>query len=480
MLTAGTSATPARQADTGRAVEDAAKPPEGTAPVGSAFEKAAPEETAAARTNLDGVTSDRTVPETTSPAETLPAGQTKSESSPVPGDLRMAGLLWPVLVASAVSLLPFTVFSTYLVAIAAHSDSSVAAMGGLRGLGGLASLVVGALLAPLIDRVPRELAAAGALALLGLSAALGAVGHFLALSAFCFLIGAATSVLSPALATAAADRFTSDAASGRAATLVTATQSLAAMLAAPLIVAPGLIWGWQGNLLAVAVVSMLLAGLFLVRSRRSRPPAEVGPRLGYLASFRALAALPGAVPLLLIAALRTAAFMGYLAYLAPFYSERFALEPGPFAFVWTLSGAAFFVGNLFTGRLANRIGSRLPAERLLAGGLLAAFLAISGFYLTWSLPVALLLTGLLGAAHAVVAACVVSLLVRRCPTLRGTALTINAAGMSMGVFVGAALGGAGLGLAGYPGVGVVLGGLTLAAFMISLWVRTPDPASAPG
>ncbi|APU20868.1 MFS transporter [Actinoalloteichus sp. GBA129-24] len=441
VLTTGTSSAAARQTDTGTAIDDAAEPSGGAAP-------------------------DETSP------------QSASSLSEVPGDLRMAGLLWPVLVASAVSLLPFTVFSTYLVAIAAHSDSSVAAMGGLRGLGGLASLVVGALLAPLIDRIPRDLAAAGALGLLGLSAALGAVGHFLALAAFCFLIGAATSVLSPALATAAADRFAADAASGRAATLVTATQSLAAMLAAPLVVAPGLLWGWQGNLLAVAVISLLLACLFLVRSRRSRQPVEVRARLGYLASFRALAAIPGAVPLLLIAALRTAAFMGYLAYLAPFYAERFALEPGPFAFVWTLSGAAFFVGNLFTGRLANRIGSRLAAERLLAGGLLIAFLAMAGFYLTRSLPAALLLTGLLGAAHAVVAACVVSLLVRRCPALRGTALTINAAGMSLGVFVGAALGGAGLGLAGYPGVGVVLGGLTLIAFVISLRVRSAEPASS--
>ncbi|OZM74653.1 MFS transporter [Amycolatopsis antarctica] len=390
----------------------------------------------------------------------------------------MARLLWPILLASAVSLLPFTVFSTFLVPISEDADSGVAAMGGLRGLGGLASLAVGVACAPLIDRVRTDLVTAAGLALLGVSAVLGAAGHFLALAVFCFLVGAATSVLGPALATAAANRFDSAAASGRAATLVTATQSLAAMLAAPLVVAPGLLWGWQGNLLAVAAIALVLAALFLVRGRRAvvAGPSTSDARIGYLASFAALARIPGAVPLLLIALLRTAAFMGYLSYLAAFYDERFALEPGPFAFVWTLSGASFFVGNLITGRLTNRASARIGTERVLQAGLVTAALAMGGFYLTESLPVALLLTAALGGAHAVVAACLIGLLVRRCPDLRGAALGLNAAGMSLGVFAGAALGGAGLAVAGYPGIGVVLGGITLLALILGVLVRRSPAA----
>lgn len=52
----------------------------------------------------------------------------------VPGDWRMAKRLWPFLLASAVSLIPFTVFGMYLVPIAAAADGSVAEIGGLRGL----------------------------------------------------------------------------------------------------------------------------------------------------------------------------------------------------------------------------------------------------------------------------------------------------------------------------------------------------------
>ncbi len=83
----------------------------------------------------------------------MSAGTSRSAVAPEkstgrPGDLKMARALWPVLVASAVSLLPFTVFSTYLVPIAEETGSGVAAVGGLRGLGGLAALAVGTALAP--------------------------------------------------------------------------------------------------------------------------------------------------------------------------------------------------------------------------------------------------------------------------------------------------------------------------------------------
>ncbi|WP_309237886.1 MFS transporter [Streptomyces albidus (ex Kaewkla and Franco 2022)] len=398
------------------------------------------------------------------------------------GDLRMARALWPVLLASVVSLLPFTVFSTYLVPVADEAGSSVAAMGGLRGLGGLTALLVGTALAPLIDRVPRESAAAAGLAVLAVSAALGASGDYVLLAAFCLLVGAGTSVLNPALTAAAADRFGEGKAAGRAATLVTATQSMTAMLAAPLVALPAAFWGWQGDLLAVTVVSGLLACFLLSRRgkpQQTRPDHRAEGRAGYLASFKQLAAIPGVAPLLAVSLLRTAVFMGYLAYLAAFYDARFQLTPELFAFVWTLSGASFFVSNLLTGRITNSPAPRIATERLLAAGLTAALLSVVCFYFTHWLPTALVLTALHAAAHAVVAACVVSLLVRRCGTSRGSALSINAAGMSFGVFVGAALGGAGLGLAGYAGTACVFGALTAVALGAGFLVKrsaSPDGA----
>ncbi|MFF2023942.1 MFS transporter [Streptomyces sp. NPDC058171] len=417
----------------------------------------------------------------------------------VPGDLRMVRALWPLLLASAVGLVPFTVYSTFLVPIASAADGSVAALGQLRGLGGLAALAVGTALAPLIDRVRKERAAAAGLGVLALAAALGASGDFLLLAAFCLLVGAGTAVLNPALTAAAADRFGNGAAAGRAATLVTATQSLTALLAAPLLALPAAFWGWQGDLWAVAAVSVVLALALLRpgRARRSARPAgeeaaaaapvarggqDGAARPGYLASFRALAALPGVVALLGVAMLRTAAFMGYLAYLAAFYDERFDLAPGPFALVWTLSGASFFVGNLLTGRVLGAERPRVSGERLMTIGLVVALTALVAVFFSRSLVLALPLTALVGAGHAAVAACVTTLLVRRCGPLRGMALSVNAAGMSFGVFVGAALGGTGLALGGYPGTAAALGALTLAALGCARLCRRSGRAGegAPG
>ncbi|MER7111843.1 MFS transporter [Streptomyces sp. NPDC000229] len=415
--------------------------------------------------------------ETKDPAAPVGAGAASgADADAVPSDWRMTRVLWPFMVASAVGLVPFTIYSTFLVPIADASDGGVAALGQLRGLGGLAALAVGTALAPLIDRVRKEWAAAGGLAVLALSAALGATGEFLLLAAFCLLVGAGTAVLNPALTAAAADRFGNGAAAGRAATLITATQSLTALLAAPLVALPAVLWGWQGDLWAIAAVSSVLALYFLLRSRRPEraEKAEEGagkePRPGYLASFKLLGALPGVVPLLCVAMLRTAAFMGYLAYLAAFYDERFGLDPGVFAIVWTLSGTSFFLGNLLAGRLLSAERPKIPGERLMALALLVAMAALVGVFFTHSLLLALPLTALIGAGHATVAACVTTLLVRRCGSLRGTALSVNAAGMSFGVFLGAGLGGVGLGLGGYPGTAAALGGLTLAALVFARMV----------
>jgi predicted MFS family arabinose efflux permease len=80
---------------------------------------------------------------------------------------------------------------------------------------------------------------------------------------------------------------------------------------------------------------------------------------------------------------------------------------------------------------------------------------------------------LLSASHAVVAASVTTLLVRRCADLRGTALSLNAAGMSLGVFLGAATAGAGLMMAGYRGAAGVLAGMTVLALGAALTMKDP-------
>ncbi|ATE55229.1 MFS transporter [Actinosynnema pretiosum] len=392
-------------------------------------------------------------------------------------DRRIAAAVLPALVASVLGLLPFTVYSTFLVPIADAAGEGDATVGALRGLGGVGAVLVGVAAAPLIGRVPPGRVAAWGLLLLAAASLVGTVAELPALAAFCLLIGVSNAVLYPALTTAAADRFGEGPSAARAATLVTATKTLAATLVAPLVALPALWWGWRGDLVAIAVLAVALTPVLLRHGRERHVPAA---RHGYLAAFRGLAAVPGARALLLVSFGQAAAFQGHLAYLAPFYADRFGLAPGLFALVWTLSGASFFLGNLITGRLVNTTGSDLRARRALHVFLPLALLSLLGVYLAPALPLALVCTAVLSASHAVGVASVVTLLVRRGGDLRGTALGVNASGMSLGLFLGAAAGGAGLAAGGYPGAAAVFGLFTALCVAAAATVRAAPRTPAAG
>lgn len=86
----------------------------------------------------------------------VPGDPATARPKVVTGDRTMVTHLWPLLVAAALGLVPFTVMSTFLVPIAQGAGASVEVVGGMRGLGGVAALAVGALAAPLVDRLPAD------------------------------------------------------------------------------------------------------------------------------------------------------------------------------------------------------------------------------------------------------------------------------------------------------------------------------------
>ncbi|WP_280417720.1 MFS transporter [Nocardia carnea] len=383
-------------------------------------------------------------------------------------DTRMVGALWLVLAAAIIGLFPFTIYSTFLVPIAAAARAPESGIGFLRGLGGLAALVAGVAVAPLLARWSKQYVAVVALILLAAASVLATTGTFAALTVFCLGIGIATALLTPALLTLATARFSGPGNIGRAATMVTAVQSLAAVCAGPVIGAMGSWRGWQGALLITAAVSVLVAvGFLRTRARGTARPAPA-VSLGYLASFRALRAQPDLLALITIAGLRTTSFMGYLAFLAVFYSDRFELTASAFTLVWTLSGAAFFLGNYLTGRWVrdpDSVIGRHPAL-VLTAGLLGALLAVLGVFHTTALLPALAATALMGFGHAVVAAQVTTSIARRSGDLSATAFSLNAAGMSLGVFAGSVLGGLGLAAGGHTGLALALSVPTVLALTL--------------
>ncbi|KNX38924.1 MFS transporter [Luteipulveratus halotolerans] len=382
---------------------------------------------------------------------------TPTRQDVVPPDHRMVRSLAPLLGAAALGLVPFTVFSTFLVRIADDSGSGVDLIGSLRGLGGLAALAVGALAAPLVDRLSRPRVAAGALVVLAAGCALAVTGSTATWVLFCLLIGAGTALLNPALTALAADPYDGEAAAGRAATLVSSTTTLTAVLAAPVLAAPALWWGWQGDLVAAAVACTVVAAVI---ARRPGDAAGASESPSYGRAFRTVAAVPGAVPLIAISTIRTTCFMGQLAYAAAYFDERHRLTASTFTLVWTLSGVSFFVAGWWAGRRLSRSGNARPL--LVAGAAIGGAGALV-LFTAGGLILALAGVVAVAAGHAAVAASVVTLLVRRSGTVRGTALSLNASGQSLGVFAGAALVGGALHVGGWTTVGFALAGLMAVA-----------------
>lgn len=376
--------------------------------------------------------------------------------------------IWLLVGAAILSLFPFTIFSTFLVPIADISGHTSAEIGALRGLGGVAALVVGLGFAPAINRFVKQRVAVFSLILLGGASFVGAIGTYPALLFFCFAIGAATATLTPSLLAIATDHFKQEATSARAATIITSTQSLAAVMAGPVIGGMALLGGWQGALIITGVISVATALFFGKYQQVSHTP---NTSVRYLDAFRQLRARPILIGLIAIAMLRTAAFMGYLAYAAAVYFDHFQIDAYTFTFVWTVSGLAFFASNFFTGKYLNsNKGHFTHIYSVLFIGLTIATGAALLVFTTPVFGLALVGTALMGVSHAVIAACVTTLIVRKSGEVKNPALAINSAGMSFGVFFGAAVGGLGLGIADYTGAAIALSATTGCGLIIATWL----------
>ncbi|MFD4365864.1 MFS transporter [Rhodococcus sp. NPDC058521] len=416
------------------------------------------------------------------PAKAAGGSDRVGDTATVLGDGAIARRIWPIMLAAALGLVPFTVFSTFLVDIASGTDRDPVAVGSLRGLGGLSAVFVGALYVSVADRLRQSLAAATALLLLALGAGLLLISGVPTIVAFCLTTGAATAVLNPALQAEAASRFSVSAEQGRAATMVTATTTLTAALAGPILGGISLLGSWH-LIMALTAVLALLAALGVARYRPSIHLAEKNPKIDETAhraeglGWSGLLRRGDLLALVGISALRTAAFMGALAVVAAVYAERHSLTGTVFTLVWTVSGISFFAANWWTGR---RLARGTSAGRLFVAGFAAALFSVVLVFCSVPLPAMITGTALLAAGHALIAGCATTLIVRRAGGLRGRALALAGTGQSVGTFAGAWAAGAGFAVGGWPGCAAALVALTALAgiLMLPLLRRTKGSPAA--
>ncbi len=131
------------------------------------------------------------------------------------------------------------------------------------------------------------------------------------------------------------------------------------------------LWGWRGLWWLTAVLSVMLALLFLYASRRDQPPPSPvsGPRSGGALS-------PGPMLVALAFTCYTALFAAVAAFLPTFWHEAAGLSIADASLYASLVVAANIAGNVIAGYLVGRgTGfTRLLLVALLGGGGCAALI----------------------------------------------------------------------------------------------------------
>lgn len=379
------------------------------------------------------------------------------------------GAIWPLILLSLVVNLPNPAANIFVGPVSADYGLAPATVASMRTLGGAAALVIGFLSAPLLDRFPRAITVMLGLCFVVLASSLPLVGHIAALMLAFAAVGAAISIVLPAMQAACGDLFTGPEA-GQAASLVAAGQTFANVIAGPILALPAMVAGWHGAYVSIAIAAVV--AMVLVAPRLSWQPPERVMRSGYRQAFRHVARAPGAVPLLLAATVRYCVVQAWLAFLAATLTDRFDAGVATVAAFWFVGAGIAVAGNIAMSRVLRSTDERprwwRNPELVLIASTLAMLVTAPLVYLAPTIPLAFAATFAFCLMVGLSIAAMVSLLLARYAALRGTMMGLNATGQNVGIVLGTGVAGLALSFGGYPALSVALAGLCTLSLGIML------------
>jgi MFS family permease len=257
---------------------------------------------------------------------------------------------WPFLLTVFFCQIPIQASAIFVGDLARAFDVNVTVIGGLRGVGGIAALLIGLLVAPVMDRVPRGWTVCIGMALAALGSGLTLVAEVPALAASFFALGCGLALVAPAIQATGGDLFQTTTA-GRAAAMVNAVQSLSGVLAGPVLIGPALIAGWQGAYVGMVLGALLTVAFVAPRLSWQRPTGV--RRIAYRELFSVVARAPGAVPVLRPSTARNCVTQGWTAFFAAMLTERFQADVPTIGAFYFLGAGGVFMGNVVTARLLH-------------------------------------------------------------------------------------------------------------------------------
>lgn len=225
------------------------------------------------------------------------------------------------------------------------------------------------------------------------------------------------------------------------------------------------IGGWRTTFLGFALPIALAAALIvhlLIPSPRIDPVSS-STNVGLFSGFRQVFSNRSATACLIGQTISMATWGGILTYTSSFWRQVFGTSIGTVVLIQVGSGLAYIAGNLFTGKFANKYGSKkLSVVALLVGGIaLALWIYLKVFWMAVVIGWVIIIFG------GIRATAINSLTLEQIPSARGTLMSLNGAAQSLGTAIGAAVGGYFLISHGYTGLFLaysvlfILGGLVI-------------------
>ena len=200
----------------------------------------------------------------------------------------------------------------------------------------------------------------------------------------------------------------------------------------------GQTFGWRATFLVVSALGLLAligSALLIPGNLKRSAPATLGQQLKVLTHPR----------LLLVYAITVLGYGGTFTaftFLAPILEQTTGFAPSMVSLIMLVYGASVAIGNLYGGRLADRLGP-IPALTLIFAGLVAILLVLSASAVH---PIAAVLTILVWGAFAFgnvpgLQVYVVKLAERYVPEAVDVASGLNIAAFNIGIALGSVVGG---------------------------------------
>jgi predicted MFS family arabinose efflux permease len=375
-------------------------------------------------------------------------------------------LILPTLIVSISSIdPPGLIISMSLIEVAAAFGVSVGLAGQIRSIGSVLAIAVALAMGVLSVRYSyKSLLLAGLLVNL-VSVLCCAFAPTFSLLLVCFsAVGLVTSLVTPMVFSYIGETYIAERRPQVVGTLA-AARTVSYLMMVQLIgyVVAG--WGWRQAFLFL-VAPMTAIGLLLsqrilpsIRSETTASGADIleGYR-GVFASRSALACLLGNL-------LAGGAWVGgVVAYSVTYLREDFALPLPEASRIFSLLVVCVLVGNYVGGLLARRLGGK----RVMVVSSLLTGLLIVGYMNSPSLALTVVLSAAMSVTAGVILTCANTLLLVQVPRYRGTVTSLNSAATQLGLALGASLGGVILDVSGWGVMGLVYGGMHVAAALIYL------------